>query len=623
MANKDMFAPPTEEELQQDDLFAPPTEQELNEPSTELDMPKLSAVDAAGLGALQGLSFGFADELKAGIEAPFSDKTYEQIRDEERALYAAAEKQHPKTMLAADLLSGLATGGTVVKGVKAAASSVPKLKSLYDTYMGLSKAKQAATAAGIAGVTEGLGRSEAENLPELAKDVAITGIPSTILGGVGGKISDNLSQKALASKAIEKSKDSNLNALQSIGATSSDIADEIGAKTSKRASAETAKGTGNLLLEENLLNVMDKPEVTLNKINNKLDEVYSTKLATNAQDIDQKLITKQNDVARATDDFVNNSFNTINDFQEAAKYTLKDGPALSEGAGTVMNNIIKDLKDAPANTKLSTAIKLRQQIRDMTNFNKSDIPQAQKFYKELYSNLNKYIDDLSEMATDSKTMQEFKEANQLYGRLSDAREIAVDNFTKSVGRDQNLNRQDLILGGVLASTAGNVIGVPAALATAGAVVGKTTIEKKAGKSLGDMYKAYQAKKSYKSAQGLMDRALNYGGKDKFINELTSETIGGTSAGVTGATLDKNKQDNVRQYAEKASPEELQMNAQQIRTKYGKSGDQLANQIENMSSKDKQGRRAAIFSIMQDPNNRQMLLNEDEPDNVDVDEDGEF
>lgn len=634
MANKDMFAPPTEEELQQDDLFAAPTEQELQQSLSESEMPKMSTADAVGLGALQGTTFGFADEIKAGIETPFSDKTYEQLRDEERALYAAAEKQHPKTMLASDLGAGLLTGGTIVKGAKSAISNIPKLKGLYDKYLGLSKAKQAAIAAGAAGVAEGLGRSEAETLPELAQDVAITGVPSALLGGVAGKISDNLSQKTLAKKAIETSQKSNIDAMQSIGATSADIGEEIGSKTSKRAGVDTAKGTGNTLLDEDLLGVMDKPEETVRKINDKLDDVYNTKLATNAAEIDSKLITKQNDVINATDDFVNKSFNTISEFQEASKYTLKDGPALSEGAGNVMNNVIETLKTAPADKKLSTAIALRQKIRDMTNFNKADIPQAQQFYKEIYGNLNNYIDNLSEMATDAKTMSEFKDANQLYGRLSDAREIAVDNFTKSVGKDQNLTREDLLYTTLGATTVGNVLGLPAGIATAAGLVGKKAIERKAGKSLGDMYKTYQAKSGLKSSRKLMDRTLNYGGKDEVINKLTAEAIGGSSATVVSGNLDQNKvkQDVLRQYAEKATPEDLQTNAQDIRSKYGKDGEQLANQIENMSSKDRQGRRAAVFSIMQDPNNRQMLMDkndeddeetQDIPDNVDVDADGEF
>jgi hypothetical protein len=611
MANKDMFAPPTEEELQQDDLFAPPTDQELQS-STEPEMPKMSAADAAVAGGLQGVSFGFADEIKAGIEAPFSDKTYEQLRDEERSLYAAAEKQHPGTYLASDLGAGLLTGGTIAKGAKTAISNIPKLKSLYDKYLGLSKAKQAATAAGLAGTAEGLGRSEAETLPELAQDAVTTGIPSALLGGTVGKISDNLSQKALAKKATEKASDSNIEALQAIGASTSDIADEIGANTSKRASMDTAKGTGNVLLEQDLLKTMDKPQETVTKINSKLDEIYNTKLAVNAQDIDQKLITKQNDVANATNDFVNNSFNTINEFQQAARYTMKDGPALSEGAGTVMNNIIQDLQNAPPDKKLSTAIMLRQQIRDMTNFNKADIPQAQKFYKELYGNINKYIDNLSEMATDAKTMVEFKDANQLYGRLSDAREIAVNNLTKNLSNQKVTSEGDYLIPGLVATTVGSTLSVPAGIAAGATLVGKKVIENKAGKSLTQMYKAYQSQKDLASAKKLMDRSLNYGGKDEVINKLTAEALGGTAAAGVSPLLDKNKvkQDSLRQYTETASPEELQTNAENIRNKYGKSGEQLANQFENMANKDRQGRRAATFSLMQDPNNRRMLMEED-------------
>ena len=44
----------------------------------------------------------------------------------------------------------------------------------------------------------------------------------------------------------------------------------------------------------------------------------------------------------------------------------------------------------------------------------------------------------------------------------------------------------------------------------------------------------------------------------------------------------------------------------IREQYGKAGEGLASTLEKISQKDMNGRRALVFSLMQDPMNRKML-----------------
>lgn len=66
-----------------------------------------------GRGAAQGLSFGFADEISAGVQAPFSEKTYQEIRDENRAQLEADKAAYPKTAIASEI------GGAVIPSVAA------------------------------------------------------------------------------------------------------------------------------------------------------------------------------------------------------------------------------------------------------------------------------------------------------------------------------------------------------------------------------------------------------------------------------------------------------------------------------------------------------------------------
>lgn len=54
--------------------------------------------------AIQAGTLGFYDELKGAVQAPFSDQSYEQIRDEERQAYRKAQDRSPITTLGAELL---------------------------------------------------------------------------------------------------------------------------------------------------------------------------------------------------------------------------------------------------------------------------------------------------------------------------------------------------------------------------------------------------------------------------------------------------------------------------------------------------------------------------------------
>jgi hypothetical protein len=145
----------------------------------------LSNLDVSGLAALQSLSFGGADELKAALEAPFSDKTYEQIRDEERALYKKAEETNPSlyntVSFGAGFVPAVATGGLglVKSGISAAKSAPSMLKSAQAAAPSLAKL----TGIGAAqGAVQGLGSSEADNNIDLVSDM-LTG--AEIGGGVG------------------------------------------------------------------------------------------------------------------------------------------------------------------------------------------------------------------------------------------------------------------------------------------------------------------------------------------------------------------------------------------------------------------------------------------------------
>jgi hypothetical protein len=149
----ELLAPPTEEELASppnQDLLSPPRREELMAPPTREEYPPKetpSQLEAAGLGALQGVSYGWADEVEAALRSLPKGATYGDAIRKVRARYQAAEEAHPKTYLTANIGTGLAS------------SLVPGLGAIGTVSKGASVAKAAAASAG-AGALAGFGSGE-------------------------------------------------------------------------------------------------------------------------------------------------------------------------------------------------------------------------------------------------------------------------------------------------------------------------------------------------------------------------------------------------------------------------------------------------------------------------------
>lgn len=104
-----------------------PAEIQIDPGSVQLPEPP-SILESAGRGALQGASFGFADEIAGAIGAATSKKTYTEARDESRAAYERAKEENPKAYLAGEvgggLASALAPGALLGKAAGAGAAAI-------------------------------------------------------------------------------------------------------------------------------------------------------------------------------------------------------------------------------------------------------------------------------------------------------------------------------------------------------------------------------------------------------------------------------------------------------------------------------------------------------------------
>jgi len=135
----------------------------------------VSELESAGRGALQGTTFGFADEAAGGVEALWEKakgnptafgELYKKHRDESRANFKKAEQDNPNSYLAGEVAGSIAT------------AAIP-----FGSTATLAKA--AKTGARI-GALSSLGQSEAEDASGTIKDV-FTGAGMGAAGGLAGR----------------------------------------------------------------------------------------------------------------------------------------------------------------------------------------------------------------------------------------------------------------------------------------------------------------------------------------------------------------------------------------------------------------------------------------------------
>ena len=133
--------------------------------------PEPSALRAGLAGLSQGMSLGFADEIGAAVRAPFSDRTYEEIRNQDRRELDRLRQESPYAYHGGEILGGLGLGAGAIGG--AAPATVRSMA-----------AQGMRQGAGF-GAGAGAGYSEAEDTEGLLDDVAASAV---LGGGIGGAV---------------------------------------------------------------------------------------------------------------------------------------------------------------------------------------------------------------------------------------------------------------------------------------------------------------------------------------------------------------------------------------------------------------------------------------------------
>ena len=228
MENKDLFAPPTKEEL---DMFSAPTAEELKslgieQPKSTLESIGETASDV-GRGVLSGLTMGGLEELTAGAKAITSEEPddfstlYKKYLEIEEQKEKAAKERSPTASLVGEI------GGSLLP----------------------------AFATGGAGLAASGGRAAAElGGKELLKAAGKAALAEGALGAAGGAIAGGLSSEGGLIGASEEEKQKLLEDIKSGALTGGAFGAALGAGGPLvRAGAEKLKKSGEELLGSTLL----------------------------------------------------------------------------------------------------------------------------------------------------------------------------------------------------------------------------------------------------------------------------------------------------------------------------------------------------------------------------------
>jgi len=157
-------------------------------------------------GVTQGMTLGFADELQAGVEAPFRaigdtfsgkgfdlGRSFNEGLDNVRGVTADMTAKNEGAALAGDVLGSVITGGGLAgKGLTLMKAAKPTVASMAT--------RGAIEGAGY-GAVSGFGRSEGDSIEARGRD-ALTGAmwgagAGGAIGGVAGKLASNAAAKAV------------------------------------------------------------------------------------------------------------------------------------------------------------------------------------------------------------------------------------------------------------------------------------------------------------------------------------------------------------------------------------------------------------------------------------------
>lgn len=632
----------------------------------------------AGLvGAGQGATFGFADELTAPVVAAYAmshdalskpedrdtntlkgESTWEKYkrlmqdyRDVARDEQKAAQEQHPLAYGGGAVAGGLLTlkapgagipgqmlgkAGAAIPGAAKAAEMAPGLTKFFGNV-----AKGTAEGAGygaLAGLGEGEGdlSDRAQNAAETAKTGAAFGAALPVAGQAlesTGKLAGQVADIPVVSNTIKNFKQ---------GLKGNDLVTSSG----RRQAAEAVSGKAGELYADikNLQNQVG------GEIQNKIESATNAGEKVDLSDEVNTVLGKLKDIKEnGSKDAAAYASNVEAEIKKVLGIKTPKAPeALGKGVeapeGLNMDLLSKPAEEAPKQVLVSPdkAQDLKQVLQDYSP-KKGMAPQELEPARaagEIKGSASEKLNDVT--GVNEPTTEGGTSLNQQYGGLKDAIKMLKVNEKRLPDQIKNditttlasIEKENLT-GDKARSVVDNVLEKIRAVNpdVAAKYEGplQDAVEKlqlasnNEIKYRGPVGTIVHAVKPAANVAGL---AANKIGASKlaepisaaanatknFANTILTEQGGRTGAAVgegstslpRSATQPYQLQRQVASASEKTDPETLKSQASQIRSQYGQTGERLATQLENMADRNRDARRALMFTILQDPNNRKML-----------------
>lgn len=550
MASKDIFAPPSPEELKlisgpSDDPFAPPTQAELEQhgaPSEEIEMPKYNELESAGMGAVNqfGLAPAVEGAMRAGEEAysePNKEKisldsllaSYRSKRDASKQKFKEAEEANPKSYLAGNVAGGLALPipGASTKGLGALLARGVGIGAL----------------AGAAGSEADLTRlDEPEQRAALGHDVAM-GAGFGVAGEAAGR-----SLKGIAEKAAPylKEKGSEL-ASKVYGLNKSLATKELGAQMAGKS------GVGETLINQGLLKPLESSKSALKNVNDMIDKQGEATAGIRA------VVAKQLQEKNAT----------LPDFKDDLQQ--------------VKDKFTQELQGVPGgDEKLGQITRRIDEVAPKWNLRKNDIEGLNDYKQNIYKQLSS-----TDYTKQSNEIPEMTELNKTLAQVLRSRTEAMAEAAQP-GLGDILKQENAKLGNLM---------------DAQSSIKGSAIKDLSSGSLGTAAK-------YGMEQGLKAGAV---GTYRLGQGLAKVSPGISVAGHLAESAARSptnvmgfKSDNPSAVYSALPPQALQEKANKYAMSQDPKEQELARMLSNVASKPARERDAMIFSLMQQPQYRKML-----------------
>lgn len=368
-----------------------------------------SKLESAARGAIQGASLGFADEISGGLESLFSDKTYEQARNESRANFERARKENPASYTSGEVGGGLATA--FVPGLNIA--------------KGASVGKSLLQAGGL-GLATGAGYSDANDVGGLAEDSFKGAVVGGILGGTAHAASPLL-QKGVESASRGAGKLADRFAARALGAERGTI---------KSLGADKVMAAGRQALDEGVLSPLANTDDLIAR-----NEAVKSK---GGQMMGQAY--------EAIDDAGASTFNPLDvAVQVEGELAPKFRTAINKGETTQLDNTLESItsrvgidgfKDGMSNIPLKEAQALKEEIGAVAyprGKRPIDPSPKQQMALDAYDIINRSIDDAVERGSaaieGAGLADVLKRGKNIYGLGKTSEKLLDNKFAREQGNN--------------------------------------------------------------------------------------------------------------------------------------------------------------------------------------------